>query len=133
MLGHGTSVFGDLGEYVRSLKKMKELRPGVCYPGHGAVCKDGTGVVEGYLVHRERREGQVVGVLRGRRDDKGGWVTARECVEEIYKGVDEGLWGAAEMGVRQVLGKLEQEGTVGRKEEEGVEKWRLVVGRGESL
>ncbi|KAK4099892.1 Metallo-hydrolase/oxidoreductase [Parathielavia hyrcaniae] len=69
VLGHGTSVFEDLGLYVGSLERMAGLYPagggggGKAYPGHGAVVEDGSDKIAEYIRHRAQREEQVVQAL----------------------------------------------------------------------
>jgi glyoxylase-like metal-dependent hydrolase (beta-lactamase superfamily II) len=117
VLGHGTAVFEDLATYVASLEGMATQFKGRGYPGHGPVIEDGPARVKEYIKHRKERERQVVDVLKG----KEGGCSAREIVEVIYKDYPKDLWGPAEMGVVQILRKLEGEGKVVL--EEG--KWRL--------
>ncbi|KIW11535.1 hypothetical protein PV08_10836 [Exophiala spinifera] len=77
VLGHGTAVFEDLGQYLDSLNLMKrrvvELsssssssskKPKKAYPGHGAVIDDATGKIDEYITHRRMREEEALNVLR---------------------------------------------------------------------
>ncbi|KAI9670089.1 MAG: hypothetical protein M1829_004817 [Trizodia sp. TS-e1964] len=121
VLGHGTVVFADLGAYVQTLERLRGEFAGRCYPGHGDVVVDGVGRVEEYLVHRKRREEQVLGVLSaGERGVSG-------VREVVYPGLGEEMWAVAERGVRLVLEKLRGEGKVLCDEAEGT--WRVVGGR----
>ena len=52
-------VFEELGPYMKSLEKLLSLGPGVLYPGHGPVVKDGAATIQHYLTHRRAREQQV--------------------------------------------------------------------------
>lgn len=83
VLGHGTSVFGDLAAYVNSLRRMaaalddldravadrkdssgsRERRMKTVYPAHGELVQDGKARIEEYIAHREEREAQVLGCL----------------------------------------------------------------------
>jgi len=147
VLGHGTAVFQDLGVYLASLDKMRrrwleaanEKEGGKAYPGHGAVVEDGKGKILEYIAHRKQREEEVLTLLKsgrsehsfgasgrsaldgtsGGRDDE--W-TSMELVKIIYKDVPESLHIPAEMGVIQVLSKLQEEGKI---EEMDNERWRL--------
>jgi len=123
VLGHGTSMFEDLATYLSSLKKMEEI-PGLSgrgYPGHGEVLDDAKDAVDGYIAHRMARERQVLMVMKEGHplggDDA---MTAMELVQVIYKGVPRELWPAAEMGVVQILEKLEGERKVIREGERWV-------------
>ncbi|KAL2151586.1 hypothetical protein VTH82DRAFT_6684 [Thermothelomyces myriococcoides] len=156
VLGHGTSVFEDLGLYVASLERMRTLfstqakaegKEPVAYPGHGAVVRDGPGKIEEYIRHRAQREMQVLQALCGDDGDRNGgsvkgrgeggkenghrdgW-TVTELVRNIYRDVPESLHPAAAGGVVQVLQKLQREGkvvAVGNGE-----RWRPASGSGRS-
>lgn len=119
VLGHGTTVFDDLAVYLASLEKM-ELMPGLSgrgYPGHGEVLANAKDAVNGYIAHRMARERQVLAVMKSGHplggDDA---MTAMEIVQLIYKDVPRALWPAAEMGVVQILAKLEVERKVVKEE-----------------
>src|SRR5690242_1290879 len=49
VLGRGTAIIdpedGDLAQYLQSLRKMREARPRVIYPGHGPTVFDGVGKI----------------------------------------------------------------------------------------
>lgn len=65
VLGHGTSVFEDLGQYMASLHALEQLLesapgPVPLYPGHGEVRADGLATVREYLKHRLDREKEVL-------------------------------------------------------------------------
>lgn len=119
VLGHGTAVFEDLAVYLESLGSMKGEFGGRAYPGHGDWIGDGRARVEEYIRHRQMREDEVLGVLRGSggAGGSGKGRTPREVVKVVYKDVPENLHAPAEAGVVQVLRKLEGEGKVGRREE----------------
>jgi len=135
VLGHGTAVFEDLATYLKSLHLMSEnIEKGVrAYPAHGAVIEEGKDKIEFYIKHRLQRENEALQVLRTGRvdaasDEKPGTeVVAKEwdsmdMVKIIYKEYPENLYAPAEMGLLQVLKKLEGEGRVVREEGGG---WKL--------
>jgi glyoxylase-like metal-dependent hydrolase (beta-lactamase superfamily II) len=65
VLGHGTSVFEDLAQYVASLERMKK-RVGEgrrAFPGHGSVINDANQKLEEYITHRQMREDEAMNVL----------------------------------------------------------------------
>ena len=108
VLGRGTSVIdppeGDLATYLRSLRRMRELRPKTIYPGHGPVVFDAAGKLEEYAAHRAEREEQVVaGLAEGPR-------TIDELVTEIYAAYPEEVRPLAARSVLAHLKKLEAEG-----------------------
>jgi glyoxylase-like metal-dependent hydrolase (beta-lactamase superfamily II) len=113
VLGRGTSVIdppeGDLVAYLRSLRRMLELRPRVLYPGHGPVVLDGPGKLREYLEHRARREEEILTALRGGRD------TVPAIVEEVYAAYPRDVRPLAERSVLAHLLKLEAEGRVARR------------------
>ncbi|TLD33789.1 hypothetical protein PspLS_01223 [Pyricularia sp. CBS 133598] len=113
VLGHGTSVYEDLGDYMRSLGKMQPLFRGRAYPGHGPVIDNGPAKIQEYIFHRQQREDQVLQTLQSTTkdasDDTSRGMTAGELVKIIYSDIREELHPAAEKGVRQILGKLQQE------------------------
>jgi endoribonuclease LACTB2 len=126
VLGHGTAVFENLGQYISSLATMKS-RIGAgkrAYPGHGAVIENGAEMVEGYVQHRKMREDEAVNVLRygrtskpGEGDEMGKKIMAKEwgsmeMVKVIYRDVPENLHEPAEHGLKMVLQKLKEDGTV---------------------
>lgn len=136
VLGHGTAVFENLGQYISSLATMKS-RIGAgkrAYPGHGAVIENGAERIEGYMQHRKLREDEAVNVLRygrtskpGESDEMGKDIAAKEwgsmeMVKVIYKDVPENLHEPAEHGLKMVLQKLKQDGTVTQT---SGGKWRI--------
>jgi hydrolase len=103
VLGHGTTVFDDLGTYMASLRRLQGLGEGgaeggvkVIYPGHGAVLRENPlAVIGAYIAHREYRERQILGVLAGRegrreggREGGKGGLTPLQIVRTVY---EEGL------------------------------------------
>ena len=119
VLGQGTAVFEDLATYLSSLYRMRDQFSGHAYPGHGPVIEDGRARIEEYVQHRQRREEEVLGVLRGAEPVR----TAMQIVKVIYKDYPENLHEPAEKGVVQVLRKLEGEGMVVRV---GTAGWRVL-------
>ncbi len=103
ILGNSTSVVappdGDLGDYLQTLTRLRELKPRVIGPGHGQVVRDPDSYIAYYIHHRQQRTGEILAVLR-----LTGPMTAMAITAEVYRGVlDEGqLW----MGERMVMGHL---------------------------
>ena len=129
VLGHGTTVFTDLKEYMGSLQKMLDLKPGRAYPAHGQLIEEGQKKLQEYIVHRQRRESQIVRQLQAAHVEKEAdqeAVTSMELVKRIYTDVDPGLHLAAEGGVVQVLHKLEKEGKVRSVVRNGTTKYMLL-------
>ena len=113
VLGQGTSVVdppdGDMGAYVRSLRKLRDLEPAAVYPGHGPPIITPLGRIDYYIRHREEREEQVLAALAsGKR-------TPSEMVPGIYGGeVDHSMYPVAARSLLAHLLKLEREGRVAR-------------------
>lgn len=106
VLGHGTTMLSDLGDYLRTLRRLIELPEGtVGLPGHGPELPDLPATARAYLAHREQRLDQV----RSAVSELGAEATARQVVELVYADVDQSLWLAAESSVRAQLEYLRSE------------------------
>ena len=135
VLGHGTAVFEDLAVYLRSLESMSHQFSGRAYPAHGPLITNGRGRVREYITHRQRREEEVLEVLKRPHatptpaddDEEAAFATTMEAasgtsaaeawtpmeiVKIIYKDVPPNLHDAAAKGIVQVLRKLALEGKV---------------------
>lgn len=140
ILGHGTSVFEDLEVYLSTLEKMKYYFSGRAYPGHGAVIADGSLKINEYIKHRQQREDEVLqvlvyGSLTAERDGPSSPVngdelrrwTPMELVKVIYRDVPVTLHVPASQGVFQILKKLEWEGKVVTGENDGEDRFMIVL------
>jgi glyoxylase-like metal-dependent hydrolase (beta-lactamase superfamily II) len=106
VLGRGTTVLHDLGDYLRTLRKLIELPAGTLgLPGHGPELLDLPATAREYLAHREQRLDQVRSALRELGPD----ATPRQVVEVVYADVDQALWVPAEYSVRAQLDYLRSE------------------------
>jgi glyoxylase-like metal-dependent hydrolase (beta-lactamase superfamily II) len=127
VLGRGTSVIdpaeGDLVAYLRSLRRMRELRPRTIYPGHGPVVLRGTAKLDEYLEHREMRERQVLEALG---DDTR---SIEELVEVIYTEYPADMRELAGRSVLAHLLKLESEGRVDKRTKDGVTRYAAIEPR----
>lgn len=121
VLGVGTTVIpaesGDLGDYLRSLERVREEAPGHIYPAHGPRIENGVEKIQAYLNHRLDRERQVLEALAAGDHD------AMTMVKRIYVGYPEMLHAAAAQSVTSHLKKLEKDGRV--TSEDGGSKGRL--------
>ncbi len=119
VLGAGTTIIpddtGDLGQYMDSLRRLLELDLEVIYSAHGPVIREPAKKIREYIAHRELRENQIIGAL------KGGPLDAMAIVKRIYTDVPEYLHQAAASSVRSHLKKLRNEGRVGEDEN----RWSL--------
>ena len=127
VLGQGTSVFEDLGAYLRSLKACKNvlddqkstlsdsiLTKGQLYPAHGPSIKNGSSTLQEYLDHRLERENQILNLLRqtetfeserGSEERSSSW-TIPDIVSNLYSDYPESLYPAAARGIFLHLQKL---------------------------
>jgi glyoxylase-like metal-dependent hydrolase (beta-lactamase superfamily II)/8-oxo-dGTP pyrophosphatase MutT (NUDIX family) len=115
--GFGTVVVDKLGDYMRTLERLRALEPDRIYPAHGPVIEDGATKLDEYLTHRLDRERQVLEALGE------GLRTIPVMVAHIYAEVPEALHVVAQHSVRAHLDKLEEDGAVRRV---GEEDWELV-------
>jgi len=107
VLGRGTALIdpaeGDLAQYLQSLRRMREARPRVIYPGHGPTVFDAVGKIREYEDHRAMREREVTTALSA------GPRTIPELVAEIYADTPPELHPAAAMQLEALMAKLERE------------------------
>ncbi|PWN34469.1 Metallo-hydrolase/oxidoreductase [Meira miltonrushii] len=127
VLGQGTSVFEDLGAYLRSLKTCKRIldeqkddlddsvsTKGHLYPAHGPSIVDGTGTLQEYLDHRIQRENQILDLLKqpapsaSEHDSQkaSSFWTIPDIVSKLYSDYPESLYPAAARGIFLHLQKL---------------------------
>lgn len=97
---------GSMGDYMRSLERLRE-RPETLYlPGHGGLVREGPAFVERYLRHRHARETAIVRALGG------GPMAIPEIVRAIYIGLDPRLATAAGLSTLAHLEDLVARGEV---------------------
>jgi len=132
VLGYGTSVFEDLGSYLKSLKRLLDLDPNedgdydTLYPGHGPVVEHGRETISLYIQHRLDREKEILRVIRSPipGDSNSEYWTTWDIVKVIYKDYPENLWLPACRSVELHLLKLQGDGLVRHIAGEGPEaKW----------
>ena len=113
ILGAGTTAIfppdGDMADYLRSLRLLRERSPRTIHPAHGPTRQDGVGVIDYYINHRLEREQQVLQALSR------GPSTVRELRSRIYPDLDNRLRGTAETQMLAHLLKLEKEGRAGQE------------------
>lgn len=123
ILGEGTAVFEDLYEYMRSLKLILDAKPSVIYPAHGNIIEDPLPKIQYYIDHRNKREAQILVVLKTNSDKRYGDM---DLVKIIYKETPEQLWPAAAINLNHHLAKLEKDGLVEKLiEEDSNVVWQL--------
>ncbi|MEZ5736860.1 MAG: MBL fold metallo-hydrolase [Novosphingobium sp.] len=112
VMGWSTTVVsppdGDMTAYMRSLQKLYDREDRIYYPAHGPAVTKPRQLVRGMIGHRKQRENQIVALLeKGVRE-------IPDMVRQMYKGVDQRLWPAAERSVLAHLIDLERRGSVAR-------------------
>jgi glyoxylase-like metal-dependent hydrolase (beta-lactamase superfamily II) len=107
ILGFGTTTIfppdGHMGDYLRSLRKLRARAPRRIFPAHGPTRDDAVALIDEYIAHRLERESQVIEALPG---------TIPALRARIYPDLDPRLEGGAEAQVLAHLIKLTEEGRV---------------------
>ena len=110
ILGAGTTAIfppdGNMGDYIRSLEKLRARNPKRIFPAHGPTRDDAVALIDEYIEHRTQRENQVIAAIRA------GARTIPEMRRRIYTELDERLNAAAEVQIYAHLIKLQDEGRV---------------------
>lgn len=95
---------GNMGDYMRSLERLKNIKIDAIAPGHGEVIENPYDVIDWHIAHRLEREAKVVAALRNHPN-----ATSRELVADVYQDVDESLHELAEHSLLAHLIYLEEE------------------------
>ncbi len=121
--GVGTVVIvppeGSVTAYLASLRRLQKLDLALILPAHGPFIADPQAKLQEYIDHRLLREQQILEALRAGLD------RIPAMVQRIYVGIDPQLYGFAGESVRAHLLKLEEEGRVTQREQDGETIWRL--------
>ena len=119
VMGWSTSIVsppdGDMGAYIRSLKKLLGREETIYYPAHGPAVADPRKLVRGLVLHRKQREAGILARLQA------GQGSIPAIVANLYRAVDPRLYPAAARSVLAHLIDLEGRGLVSRDAED----WRL--------
>jgi ribonuclease/clavin/mitogillin len=114
--GVGTVIIdppeGDMKDYLASLDRLLETKPGCIYPAHGPVVPGGVAKLEEYREHRLQREELVIGSLR----EAGRAATPSELVPAAYPDVKPDLYPLAERSLLAHLHKLVREGRASERD-----------------
>ena len=102
------SYGGSLTDYLASLARIRALRPARVLPAHGPEIDDVPALIDHYVAHRRRRDGEILSALRG------GHTTQAAIVKVVYPTLADELTRAASESVLAHLRKLEAEGAVRR-------------------
>jgi glyoxylase-like metal-dependent hydrolase (beta-lactamase superfamily II) len=104
---------GDMAAYLRSLERIRALRPPLraIAPGHGHLITEPLVAIDEYLAHRRMREAQVLEAVR-----TDGPTTAAAIAEGLYKDLIEELVPRARQSVHAHLRKLAEDDEVTTKD-----------------
>lgn len=91
--------YGNLRDYLASLRRMRDLAPDIIYPGHGPPVRVLKGRIEALLLHREKRDKEILGILAEGIDDP------PLMAERIYSDLDE---RQRKMGAEVIVAHLEK-------------------------
>ena len=110
IMGWSTTVItppdGDMGDYLRSLERIKARNFDILWPTHGPPITEVTPFIEAYIEHRHERERQILARLAA------GDETIKVMVPNIYAAVDSRLWPAAAHSVLAQVIELVRQGEV---------------------
>lgn len=111
IMGWSTTIVappdGDMGDYMRSLKKVQDRNFDILWPTHGSpVSDDVHGFIEAYMNHRLGREAAILEHLRR------GQTSIPAMVREMYVDVDKKLYPAAALSVLGHMRELVKQGIV---------------------
>ena len=125
VMGWSTSVVsppdGDMGDYMRSLEKIRARFYDTLLPAHGPPIRRVEAFLDGYIAHRRGRERQILEALDA------GPATVRQLVSRLYALVDRRLHPAAAHSVLAHLLDLYRRGVVDLSGELGMGGlWRAV-------
>jgi glyoxylase-like metal-dependent hydrolase (beta-lactamase superfamily II) len=111
VMGWSTSVVsppdGDMGDYLRSLEKIRARQFDTLLPAHGPPIRRVDAFLDAYIGHRRARERQILAAL-----EAGGPATVRQLVGRLYQDVDRRLHPAAAHSVLAHLLDLYRRGVV---------------------
>lgn len=124
VMGWSTTVIappdGDMAAYMASLALLLERDDTVYYPAHGEPVEQPQRLVRGLMGHRKQREGQILRALDA------GVAAIPNMVEQMYKGLDPRLFGAAGRSVLAHLIDLETRGLARRVAAVDTDYWQRV-------
>lgn len=95
---------GDMGDYLRSLERLKSLDTKAILPGHGDVMNEPQEAIDWLIKHRREREAKVIAALQQQPN-----ATSRQLVPLVYDDVDKDRYELAEHSLLAHLIHLEEE------------------------
>ncbi len=110
IMGWSTTVItppdGDMGDYLRSLARVREREFSTLWPTHGPPVTDTAPFIDAYIAHRRDRERQILARLAA------GDTRIKAMVPAIYAGVDPRLHAPAAHSVLAQMLELVKQGAV---------------------
>lgn len=100
---------GDMGEYIRQLKRLRGLPQKILFPAHGPPILDGHAKLDQYVRHRLMREEKVLAALK-----ETGPSTAADLLPRAYDDTPKTVWPLAERSCLAHLLKLVEDGRARR-------------------
>lgn len=107
---------------MRSLNVILEKKPAIIFPGHGNIIEDPLPKIQFYIDHRNKRENQLLEVLRAHPEQ---CFNELQLVELIYTETPKELWPAAAFNVNHHLKKLTKEKAIEELIENDSSVWRF--------
>ena len=124
IMGWSTTVIsppdGNMADYMASMQKLLNRDDVVFYPAHGEAIEKPQRLVRGMMGHRKHREGQILRLLTAAPDG----LMVMSMVEEMYKGLDPKLHGAASRSVLAHLLDLEERNLAHHI---GGDRWQVIL------
>ena len=119
IMGWSTSVVspyeGHMGDYINSLKKIKERNFSYIFPTHGTYIDKVDEFIDAYIDHRYYREKQIIEAL------KTGSGIILDIVKKLYSDLDKRLYPAAAHSVLSHLIHLREKGVVMATADDGLD------------
>ncbi len=117
-----------LGDYMKSLRKIIELRPKIVYPGHRDIIKDPVKRAKELIEHHENRLHEVIEILR-RFGPQTGYEIAKKIKWRVrYRGWDEYPYPERFFAMGEALAhlrKLEVEGLIEQRQRGDFKVWAI--------
>lgn len=110
VMGWSTSVIsppdGHMGSYLEQLQRVRDRQFDILWPTHGPAITEPDRFIRAYILHREKREAQILEQIAAGRTE------VRDMVEAMYADVDKRLHPAAAHSVLAHLIHLVETGRV---------------------
>ena len=108
VLGSGTTAIfppdGNMADYLRSLRLLRDRAPRRICPAHGGQREDAVALIEQYIAHRLERERQILSAIHA------GATSVASIRAVVYPDLDARLTRAAEVQITAHVIKLVDEG-----------------------